>query len=77
MPALITGFIGAIGAALLATLSGHGLPMIFLAYTLGGVSGLLLGAWRIALVKDARSSTSSVAVKKAFIVEKDKSIGPL
>lgn len=76
MPTLVTGLLGAIGAAVTATLFGHGIAMIFLAYTLGGIAGILLGAWRIVLVSDDRQAASS-RMKKRLIVEKDKSIGPL
>lgn len=73
MAALVIGFMSAVIAATTAAVSGHGMAVILLAYILGGMSGTLLAAWRIVLVKDARP----VSETKPFLAHKDKTVGPL
>lgn len=76
MPAILIGLLSAICASLLAALSGHGVAMVFLAYVLGGTAGLLLAAWRQVIASDCNEARDN-KVNKPFIVEKDKSVGPL
>lgn len=76
MPAMIIGLLSAICASLLAALSGHGVAMVFLAYVLGGIAGLVLAAWRQVIASDHHQARAD-KVNKPFIVEKDKSVGPL
>lgn len=72
MPAMIVGLLSAIGAAVIAALAGHGLAMVALAYVLGGICGMLLGAWRHVIASECKASSDKV--NRTFIVEKDKSI---